>query len=74
MEENKTLDDRVNEIFEEIGGGNLFQVFAYIALAFGVSAPSFFVYEVGYLTQAPDLFICTYVDGYVPPPGVDICT
>ena len=50
MEENKTLDDRVNEIFEEIGGCNLFQVFAYIALAFGVSAPSFFVYEVGYLT------------------------
>lgn len=30
-----------------------------------MSAPSWFVYEVGFYTQTPDSYICTYSDGVV---------
>ena len=46
-----TVDDRVDELYEKIGGCGLFQVFAYFAIAFGMSAPSWFIYEVGFFTQ-----------------------
>ena len=46
-----TVDDRVDELFEKDGGCGLFQVFAYFAIAFGMSAPSWFIYEVGFFTQ-----------------------
>ena len=49
-----TVEDRVDALFETIGGGGLFQVFAYLAIAWGMSAPCWFIYEVGYFTQAPD--------------------
>ena len=58
-----TVDDRVNELFENIGGCGLFQVFAYIAIAFGMSSTSWFVYEIGYFTQAPDAYICKNAEG-----------
>lgn len=58
-----TVDDRVNELFERIGGCGLFQVFAYFAIAFGMSSPSWFIYEIGYFTQAPDEYICKNAEG-----------
>ena len=42
-----------------------------MAIAFGISSPSWFVYEVGYLTQAPDDYICKFTEDDVPP---DTCT
>ena len=67
-----TVDDRVDQLFEKIGGCGLFQVFAYVSIAFGISAPSWFVYEIGYFTQAPTAYICTYTGGVTP--TEDICT
>ena len=55
-----TLEDRVDELYEELGGCGLFQVLAYFAITFGMSAPSWFIYEIGFLTQAPTEYICTY--------------
>ena len=37
-----------------------------------MSSPSWFIYEIGYLTQAPDAYVCTYTDGVTP--STDICT
>ena len=67
-----TVDDRVDELYEKIGGCGLFQVFAYFSIAFGMSAPSWFIYEVGFFTQAPDQYICKDADGNVLP--ADVCT
>ena len=66
------MDDRVDELYEKLGGCGLFQVFAYFAIAFGMSAPSWFIYEVGFFTQAPDQYICKDADGNVLP--ADVCT
>ena len=44
------MDEKVDELYAELGGCGLFQVFAYITIGFGMSAPSWFVYEIGYLT------------------------
>lgn len=51
----------------------MFQVLAYIAIAVGMSAPSWFVYEIGYLTQEPesDGYICTF---YSASTDQSICT
>ena len=67
-----TPEDRIDRLFEEAGGCGLFQVFAYVAIAIGMSAPSWFIYEFGYLTQAPDAYVCTYAAGVTPDPS--ICT
>jgi len=55
-----TLDERVDKVYDDIGGCGRFQVFVYFALAFGMSAPSWFIYEIGYLDQKPSDYICTY--------------
>ena len=44
-----TLEESVDQIFEDAGGCGLFQVFVYFAIALGMSAPSWFIYEVGFL-------------------------
>ena len=54
------LEESVDQIFEDAGGCGLFQVFVYFAIAFGMSAPSFFIYEIGFLIQKPSEYICTY--------------
>lgn len=46
----KITSDQVDMLFEKAGGCGLFQVIAYIAIAFGMSATSWFVYEFGYFT------------------------
>ena len=46
----ESVDDRVNKLFDDIGGCGLFQVFAYFGIAWGMSAPSWFIYESGFLT------------------------
>ena len=44
------MDQQVDKTFTRIGGCGLFQVFAYFAIAWGMSAPSWYIYEVGFLT------------------------
>ena len=60
-----TMEERVDQLYEDVGGCGLFQVFAYFAIAFGMSGPSWFIYEVGFLTQAPneDEYLCQYQGG-----------
>ena len=55
-----TLEEKVDQIYEDVGGCGPFQVFVYFAIAFGMSAPSFFIYQIGYLDQKPSDYICTY--------------
>ena len=60
-----SVDDRVNKLFDDLGGCGLFQIFIYFAIAFGMSSPSWFIYEVGFLTQEPETYTCTFDDGTV---------
>ena len=39
----------------------MFQVIAYLAIALGMSAQSWYIYEMGYMTQVPD-YTCTFHD------------
>ena len=39
-----TVDERVDKLFDNLGGCGWFQVFAYIAISFGMSSPSWFFY------------------------------
>ena len=41
---------------------------AYFALCIGISAPSWFIYETGFLTQKPE-YTCVYVPGVVIKPA-----
>ena len=70
--ENESLEDQIEKLFQESGGCGWFQVLAYFAITLGISGPNFFLFEIGFYTQAPDTYICTYTDGVQP--SVDICT
>ncbi len=48
-QENLSVDDKVDKIFNQIGGFGRFQLFAVIAIVLGLSGPNWFWYEVGYL-------------------------
>ena len=48
--EENNVEERVHKLYDKLGGCGLFQVVAYIAIAFGMSGPSWFIYEIGYLT------------------------
>ena len=61
-----TVDDRVDELFEKIGGCGMFQVFAWFSISFGISSLSWFIFEIGYFTQKPTTYICTYKGGMTP--------
>ena len=39
-----TSEERADEIYEELGGCGCFQIMAYFAVCFGMSAPSWFFY------------------------------
>ena len=56
------VNENIEELFESLGGFSRFQVFAYIAIVFGMAGPNFFSFTFGYLTQKPDKYICTYTD------------
>ena len=45
----------------------MFQILAYLTLSFGISSTSWFVYEIGYLTQEPE-YTCLYDSSVVSPP------
>ena len=55
----------MDQLYERVGGCGLFQILAYFAIAIGMSAPSWYFYEVGFFTQAPGSYLCTYSDGIV---------
>ncbi len=50
----------MDKLFNQIGGFGRFQLFAVITIVLGLSGPNWFWYEVGYLDQAPDSYVCTY--------------
>ena len=70
--EMRTQEDELDEVFEQVGGFGWFQVFAYVAIGFGMSATAWFVQESGYLTQEPDGYICYDSQGQQLPE--DVCT
>jgi MFS family permease len=70
--EEETVDDRVDQLFGKVGGCGLFQVFAYIVIVFGISGPSFFIFAIGFFTQKPDAYVCTYTGDVEP--TENICT
>ena len=41
--------EHIDELFDKAGGCGWFQVLAFIALGWGMSAVTWFVYEVGFL-------------------------
>ena len=45
-----SIDDKIDQMFEEAGGCGLFQVFAYIAIAWGASSTAWFIYALGFYT------------------------
>lgn len=67
-----SVERNLDRIFEEVGGCGLFQAFAYIAISFGMSATSWFIYELGYYTQPPTSYVCTYTEASLA--SSDICT
>ena len=65
-----TFVERVDQKYNDIGGFGRFQVFAFIVQTWGIANTNWFLYPLGYFTQAPDSYICTY-NGE---PDVSICT
>ena len=57
-------------MFDDIGGCGLFQVFSFVTIAWGMSAQSWYFYALGFLTQEPGSYVCTY-NGVADD---DICT
>ena len=64
------IDRRVDELYDKVGGCGLFQIFAYFAIAWGISSTGWFTYAIGFLIQEPETYICTLTDGSV----IDTCT
>ena len=51
-QENKvhmTSAERMNKLFDDIGGFGRFQFFAYFVISYGISGTGFFIYLLGYL-------------------------
>ena len=72
IDEDERIEENINELLDQLGGFNKFQIFAYIAIIVGMDGPNWFCYSIGYLIQKPDVYLCTYTDGITPPE--DICT
>ena len=59
-----TLDQRVDDMMMKVGGCGCFQVLAYLAIGFGMTAPGWFIYEEGFLTQPATVYLCECIEGY----------
>ena len=46
-----TSAERMNKLFDDIGGFGRFQFFAYFVVSYGISGTGFFIYLLGYLIQ-----------------------
>ena len=68
-QESYNSDHQVDALFEQAGGCGLFQVIAFVAISFGMSATSWFVYEIGYFIQKPTSYVCTYTTD-TPDPNI----
>ena len=54
-----TSAQRMDKLFDDIGGFGRFQFFAYFVITYGISGTGFFIYLLGYLIQQP-VYTCTY--------------
>lgn len=62
-QEEEELGVKVDRIYAELGGVGRFQWYALVALLTGMTGPAWWFFEVGYFTQEPEAFICTYASG-----------
>ena len=46
-------------MYDDLGGCGLFQVLCYFGISWGSSGKSWFLYQIGFLTQEPD-YVCQY--------------
>ena len=58
--EQEQLEDKIDKLYKDSGGFGKFQLFAMIALILGTDAHDLWFQELGYFTQAPDSYVCTY--------------
>ena len=66
--EHESLDDKIDKMYQDLGGFSKFQFFAVFALLLGHSGQNFQFMIIGYLTQAPNSFVCAYADPNDQPP------
>ena len=52
-----TMEEKGDQKFEEIGGFGRFQLYAYIAITFGINCQGWWIYNFGFLTQSP-AYLC----------------
>mmetsp|Transcript_1601 Transcript_1601/g.2370 ORF Transcript_1601/g.2370 Transcript_1601/m.2370 type:complete len:300 (-) Transcript_1601:727-1626(-) len=62
-----SIEDKIEQIYQDIGGLGKFQVFATITFLLGLSGQNWWFYVLGYLTQEPDSFVCTYATEFYQP-------
>ena len=55
-----TAEEKVEQIYEDVGGCGFFQVFAFFAISWGMSVVCFFEFQIGYLIQKPSDYVCSY--------------
>ena len=52
-----TIDERIDQKFEEVGGFGIFQFLASIALIFGINSQAWWMYNLAYLIEPPT-YLC----------------
>ena len=57
-----SLDDKIDKLMNEIHGKGRFGCFASFALVLGMIAPSFWFYNIAYLTMQPKYKDCIFAD------------
>jgi len=63
-EPTKTVDEKINDIFKQIGGFGRYQWFATVSFICGLNATSWILYQLSYLEKFPKMN-CTFADGQV---------
>ena len=54
------IEDKIQQMYHDLGGFGKFQVFAMVAILFGTSTNDLWMNELGYFIQPPDSYICSY--------------
>ena len=61
-------EDKIERHYQELGGFGKFQAFASVTILLGLTSLDLWFQELGYFTQAPDSYICTYAGQDDQPP------
>ncbi len=52
-DEERTNEEKLDDVIEQLGGFGKFQTFAYFAVSTGINSVGFWFYSLAYLTQEP---------------------